>query len=217
METRWSRSWKVYVATDSRLSRGRSHVEIARQAIGGGVDVIQLRDKEADGLGFYEVGCEIRRLAKSSGVPLLVNDRLDIALAVGADGIHVGQRDLPAAIARRLIGADRILGVSAATLDEAVIAERDGADYVGLGPIFEARGTKPDAGAPLGLDLIRAVRERCRVPIIAIGGINESNILDVLDAGADGAAIISGIVSAADVAGAVRRLKRLVAEHEGEP
>ena len=151
-------------------------------------------------------------MAGDRGVPFIVNNRLDIALAVGADGVHVGQSDLPAAVARKLIGAGKILGVSATTLDEAVRAEEDGADYIGLGPIFEARGTKPDAGQPLGLDLIRAARERCALPIVAIGGINGSNICDVFEAGADCAAIISAIVSAPDIADAVRRLKELVNE-----
>jgi thiamine-phosphate pyrophosphorylase len=185
---------------------------VARAALAGGIDAIQFRDKEAEGLELYETAREIRRLAAERGVPFLVNDRLDVALAVDADGVHVGQRDLPAAVARRLIGPDKMLGVSATTLQEAALAESDGADYIGLGPIYETRATKRDAGEPLGLDLIRAVRAGCRVPIVAIGGIDESNIQAVFRTGADGVAVISGIVSALDIAGAVRKLKKLSTE-----
>lgn len=202
--------WRLYVVTDEHLSRGRSHIEIARAAIAGGAVVIQHRDKTASSGKFYRDAQEIRKLTREAGVAFIVNDNLDIALAVDADGLHIGQNDLSAPKARELLGSDRILGVSAATVDEALQAERDGADYLGVGPIFEARETKPDAGEPLGLQLLRTVREKCRLPIVAIGGINEQNLASVIEAGADAAAVISTVVQADDIAAKVRELTGII-------
>jgi thiamine-phosphate pyrophosphorylase len=174
------------------------------------VDVVQLREKEAAGRAFFEAAQEIRRLTREANVPFIVNDRVDVALAVDADGVHVGQDDLPAAVVRDLIGNEKILGVSARSLEEAVRAERDGANYIGFGPVYEARGTKPDTIEPLGLEALHEVCRTCRVPVIAIGGINDGNVEEVIDAGADGVAVISGVVSALDVVEATRRLKSLI-------
>jgi thiamine-phosphate pyrophosphorylase len=204
------REWEVCVVTDARLSRGRSHVEVAREAIAGGADVLQFREKDAPGRALYEMARQIRRLTEEAGVPFIVNDRVDIALAAGADGVHVGQQDLPATEARRLIGPDRILGVSVTSLEEAQVAERDGADYIGVGPVFEARGTKPDASPPGGLELLAGVCERRAVPVIAIGGINQDNVDRVISAGAAGVAVISAVVGAPDIAAAVRHLKERI-------
>jgi len=190
--------WSLYVITDEQLS-GRSHVEIARAAIEGGADVIQLRDKTASGRKLYEVAVEIRQLTRAAHVIFIVNDRLDIALASNADGLHVGQSDLPATVTRTLLGKDKILGVSAESVTEAIQAEQAGADYLGVGPIFEARQTKPDAGAPGGLKLLRDIRQQCSVPLVAIGGINATNIHLTLQAGANAVAIISAIVTAPDI------------------
>ena len=209
------KSWGTYVVTDATLSRGRSHVEVAREAIGGGADVVQLREKDAPSRALYEIAEKIRRLTRDAGVPFIVNDRVDIALAAGADGVHVGQDDLPASEARRLIGPDRVLGVSAASLEEALAAERDGADYIGFGPVFEARGTKPDSGPPRGLELLADVCERCAVAVIAIGGINHGNVDRVIAAGAAGVAVISGVVGARDIAAAVRDLKERIRQARG--
>jgi thiamine-phosphate pyrophosphorylase len=199
--------WGVYVLTDATLSHGRSHVEVAGEAIAGGADAIQLREKDAPGRALCEIARQIRRLTGDAGVAFIVNDRVDVALAAGADGVHVGRDDLPAAEARRLIGPDRILGVSALSLEEALSAERDGADYVGFGPVFEARGTKPDAAPPLGLERLAEVCARCAVPVIAIGGIHHGNVAGVIAAGAAGVAVISAAVGARDIAAAVRDLK----------
>jgi thiamine-phosphate pyrophosphorylase len=141
-------SWRLYVITDARLSRGRSHRQVVEAAIRGGADAIQLRDKEVPAGELYRAALELREIAREGNVAFLVNDRLDVALAAGADGVHVGQQDLPASVVRRILGPGRILGVTAETVEEALAAERDGADYLGVGPVFEARGTKPDAGAP---------------------------------------------------------------------
>lgn len=203
--------WRLYVITDERSGRGRSHLQIAEAAIRGGADVVQLRDKEASGGRLYEVALRLRKLTREAGVPFIVNDRLDVALAADADGVHVGRQDLPASAARKILGPGRILGVSAETVEEAVAAEKDGADYLGVGPVFEARGTKADAGEPLGLELVANIRRRCSLPIVAIGGINAENARKVREAGADAAAVISAIVGADDVAEAARRLKLVLA------
>lgn len=207
--------WRLHVLTDRKTSRGRSHLQVAEAAIAGGADVLQLRDKEASSGLLYREALELRKLTRDAGIPFIVNDRLDIALAVDADGVHVGQSDLPASVVRRILGPGKILGVSVATVEEAVRAERDGADYLGVGPVFEARGTKPDTGEPMGLDVIARIRPHCRLPIVAIGGINAENVRKVREAGADGAAVISAIVSTDDIPQATRRLKRIL-EGTGE-
>ena len=202
--------WRLYVITDEKASRGRSHLQVAEAAILGGADVLQLRDKEASSGRLYRVAMQLRKLTRDANIPFIVNDRLDIALAAGADGVHVGQTDLPASVVREIMGPDRILGVSVDTVEEALLAEKDGADYLGVGPVFEARGTKPDAGEPLGIDRIARIRRHCRLPIVAIGGIDLENAGKVRDAGADAAAVISAIGTADDIARAVRRLKGIL-------
>ncbi|HEY7585551.1 MAG TPA: thiamine phosphate synthase [Candidatus Deferrimicrobiaceae bacterium] len=199
--------WRLYVITDERVGRGRSHLQIAEGAILGGADAIQLRDKEASGGRLFGVALGLRRLTREAKIPFIVNDRLDVAMAVDADGVHVGQDDLPASVARRILGPGKILGVSAETVEEALAAQKDGADYLGVGPVFEARGTKADAGAPLGLELIARIRKGCSLPIVAIGGINAENARSVREAGADAVAVISAIASADDITQAAMHLK----------
>lgn len=210
-----AKSWHLYVIADEHLSGGKSHAEIARQAIAGGADVIQLRDKTASSRELYEAGQEIRRITREAGVIFIVNDRLDITMASDADGLHLGQEDFPAKVARQYLGKKKILGVSAASLTEALQAEADGADYLGVGPVFEARSTKADAGAPRGLSLITEIRQTCALPLIAIGGINQNNVGQVIHAGADGVAVISAIVAAEDVEIAAREIKKLVLREKG--
>ncbi|GAB4234382.1 MAG: thiamine phosphate synthase [Deltaproteobacteria bacterium] len=202
------RLWRLYVITDETVSRGRTHLQVAEAAILGGADAIQLRDKEAPGGKLYRVALQLRGLTREANIPLIVNDRVDIALAVDADGAHVGQGDLPASVARNLLGAGKILGVSAGSEEEAGRAEQDGADYLGVGPVFEARGTKPDAREPAGLDLIGRIRRRSRLPIVAIGGIDVENARSVREAGAGAAAVISAVAAAEDIARAAADLKR---------
>jgi thiamine-phosphate diphosphorylase len=203
-------SWNLYVITDEMLSRGRTHLEVAQQAIAGGAEVIQFRDKTASGRKLYEIGLELKKLASVKKISFMVNDRIDLALILDADGVHVGQSDIPASAVRRLLGPDKILGVSATSVAEARQAEVDGADYLGVGPIFEARRTKSDAGNPKGLDLLVKIRQQCRLPLIAIGGINQQNVARVIQAGADGAAVISAIVSADDITGAANLIRSII-------
>lgn len=202
----------MYVITDEKVSRGRTHLQVAEGAILGGADAIQLRDKQASGGRMYQAALRLRELTREAGVPLIVNDRIDIALAAGADGVHVGQEDLPASVARRLLGPGKILGVSAGSVEEAVRAERDGADYLGVGPVYDARGTKPDAREPAGLGLLEQIRGCTRLPIVAIGGIRDENARQVLEAGAGAVAVISAVAGAEDIADAAARLKRILGE-----
>ncbi len=207
--------WKLYVITDEVLSRGRTHQRIAEVALKGGADAIQLRDKDASGKKLLEAAREIRELAHRTGAPFIVNDRVDIAIASGADGVHVGQDDIPAKITRELIGDEMILGVSAITVAQAIQAEKDGADYIGFGPVFEARATKSDAGEPLGLKLLRKACSQCSIPVIAIGGINNNNVSEVIKAGACGAAVISAIVASDDIERASQEIKSEIENAEG--
>ncbi len=203
-------NWRLYVVTDERLSKGRSHVETARLAVEGGVDALQLRDKNASGKKLFEMALEIREITKDAGAAFIMNDRVDIAIAAGCDGIHLGQADLPLPAARKLVGREMIIGVSISGVTEATQAFKDGADYVSISPLFDARKTKPDAGEPLGLQALRDVSKECRLPVMAIGGINKTNIPDAIQAGAQCAAVISAVVGAEDIPLAVRELTRLI-------
>lgn len=199
--------WDLYVVTNDRLHPYRSHLDVAQAAIQGGADVIQLRDKHASGARLYQLGLELRQLTQKAGVTFIVNDRMDIALSVDADGLHLGQDDLPVEIARRCLGHGKILGVSVGSVAQAQQAQKDGADYLGVGPIFEARLTKPDAGLPCGLDLLTEIHRASCLPLVAIGGIDLENIDSVCRAGADCAAVVSAVVCASDMTEAVSRLK----------
>lgn len=201
----------LYVVTDSRLSHGASDAEVAGAAYAGGADAVQLRMKNADGRDFLEQARIARELSLEYGKCLIINDRVDIAAMSDADGVHLGQSDVPVREARKLLGHGKIVGVSVHCIGEAVRAMDDGADYLGLGPIFRT-DTKPDAGPCLGLDAIGAIRDAVDIPLVAIGGINEGNIADVMRAGADSAAVVSAVVSQSDMTAATRRLVRIVRE-----
>lgn len=200
--------WSLYVITDAQLARGRSHIEVVRAAIEGDATLVQYRQKEGTTRRLVEEAQALRELTRQAGVPFIVNDRLDVALAVEADGVHVGQEDMPARLARMLMGG-RIVGVSATNLQEALQAEQDGADYLGVGPVF-ATPTKPDAAPPMGLEGLAEVCRAVSIPVVAIGGINEQNAAEVIAAGADGVAVVSAVVAASDVAAAARRLREVI-------
>jgi len=204
----------IYVVTDEALSPERSHIEIARAALEGGASFIQLRDKRTHFERLIAIGLEIRRFTAEAGALFIVNDYVEIALACDADGLHVGQGDLSAATVRNLLPG-KLLGVSVSCVEEAIRAREDGADYVGFGPIFST-STKLDAGLPLGLEEIAHIRSSCGLPLVAIGGINESNISQVAAAGADYAGVISAVVCAPDMTEATRNLARLWEKGRGE-
>jgi len=204
----------LYVVTHPARSRGRSHEEMTVAALAGGATVIQLRDKNASTLDLYKAALRMSALCAEAVALFIVNDRLDIALAVGA-GVHLGQDDIPADVARRLLGPGKVLGVSVENAEQARKASSDGADYVAIGPIYEARGTKADAGAPVGAAAVTALRPAMGLPIVAIGGIKHQHIAEIITAGAAGAAVVSAIVSAEDVTNATREMKRLIVEARG--
>ncbi len=202
--------YSLYLVTDSGLSRGRSHEEIVACAIRGGVTIVQLREKDCCTRDMIEMAGRLVALCRGHNVPLIVNDRLDVALAVDADGVHVGQDDIPVPVARRLLGPKKILGVTAHTPEQALKAIEEGADYIGASPIFTT-ATKADAGKPIGLDGLKKICKKCGVPVVGISGINASNAESVIRAGAAGVAVVSAIVSAEDVEHAARELARIVA------
>ena len=209
--------YSLYLVTDRTLSLGRSTVEVVRAAIRGGVSCVQLREKGCSTREFMDEARLLKALLAGTGVPLFINDRLDVALAVGADGVHLGQNDLAIADARRLVGNRMIIGISAESVADAVRAEAEGADYIGASPVFTTP-TKTDTAPPLGLDGLRAIRRAVQLPLVAIGGINADNAAAVLRAGADGLAVVSAIVSAPCPRTAAAGLRqRIQSTHNEEP
>jgi thiamine-phosphate pyrophosphorylase len=204
-------NFELYVITDEAIAGGRSHVEIAQQALRGGADVIQLRDKGRSCAELACVGREIAAIIRKAGAVFIVNDRLDVAIACGADGVHLGQDDMRLSTARQLAPPGFIIGISVGTVAEAIDAEREGADYIALSPTFSTI-SKEDAGCGHGLERLREIRRAVSLPLVAIGGINRHNARDVIAAGADGIAVISAVVASPDITSAARELKDLVQE-----
>ena len=201
--------YSLYLVTDRSLSKGRSTAEIVAAAVAGGVSCIQLREKSCGTRKFLNEALALQPLLKSRNIPLIINDRLDIALAIEADGVHLGQSDMPLGRARKIAGDSLIIGISAESVDDALRAEQEGADYIGISPVFSTP-TKTDIAPPLGLEGVRQIRALVDIPLVGIGGINSDNAESVLAAGADGIAVVSAIVSAADPAGAAKKLKTLI-------
>lgn len=199
------RRWGLYVVTDRAQTSGRSLEEVVRTALRGGARAFQLREKDLEGRELTALAERLVRLIQPAGGLLLINDRIDVTLAVGASGTHLSQRGLPPTVARRLLGPERLLGVSCHSLAEAEEAQAGGADFILLGPIFFTPSKAP-YGPPVGVELLRRVRPRIHIPIFAIGGINAGNKQEVLDAGADGIAVISAVMAANNVSAAVQAL-----------
>ena len=196
----------LYLCTDRILAKGRPLAEAVDAAIAGGVTMVQLREKNAETLEFYTIARELAAITRRRGVPLVINDRIDIALAIGAGGLHLGQTDMPLAEARRLVGKDMFIGISASTVEEALKAERGGADYLGVGAVFPT-GSKADAGEAVGIVRVTEIRAAVKLPIVAIGGIGPANAASVMAAGADGVAVISAILSQPDIKYAAKALR----------
>lgn len=207
-------SIETYLVTQGDLhERGtRATVEAA---IEGGIDVVQLREKHATARERYELGLELREVTSEAGLPLVVNDRIDLAAAIDADGVHLGDDDLPVAVARERLGEDAIVGRSVSSPEAAREAERAGADYLGVGAVF-ATGTKEtrESESEIGLETVRAVREAVDLPFVAIGGITAANAGEVVRAGADGVAVVSAIAAAENPTAATRELRGAIESAE---
>lgn len=203
--------YSLYLVTDRSLARGRSTLEIVRAAVDGGATVVQLREKDCSTREFIEQALAIKDFLKDRAVPLIINDRLDVAQAVKADGVHLGQTDMPLKVAKKILGDSMIIGISAESLQDAVEAEKGGADYLGVSPIY-ATPTKTDTALPLGLEGLREIRKAVRIPLVGIGGLNRDNAAKVIRNGADGVAVVSAIVAADDPQKAADALRQIITE-----
>jgi thiamine-phosphate pyrophosphorylase len=204
----------VYLVTDRYLLSGKSLDDVILDAVKGGVTMVQLREKNASTRFFIEEARRIRKILTFYAVPLIINDRVDVALAVGADGVHIGQEDMPYPIARKLLGPGAIIGLSIETLEQAEAAEDFDVAYLGVSTIFPT-STKTDTRNHWGLDGLRKIRDMSRHPLVAIGGIHAANAADVVQAGADSIAVVSAICSAPDPQKATEQLRRLILDAKG--
>lgn len=206
--------YSLYLVTDRALSLGRSNLEVIEAAVSGGVTLVQLREKEASTQEFYQEGLNIKDYLEAARIPLIINDRIDIALALDADGVHLGQEDMPVDVARKILGPCKIIGASAFTTQEAVAAESMGADYLGLSPIFVTT-TKPELVAEIGLEGISSLKQAVKIPIVGIGSMHQSNAYEAVRAGLDGVAVVSAICSQEDPKAAAAAIKAEVMRAKG--
>jgi thiamine-phosphate pyrophosphorylase len=204
----------TYLVTQASLSAGHTTPEVVAAAIEGGVDVVQVREKDATARERLAVAREVRERTREAGVPLIINDRVDIAAAADADGVHLGDDDLPVAAAREQLGEDAVIGRSVSTPEAAREAEAAGADYLGVGAVYatSSKGDIEEDEHEIGLDAVRAVDAAVDIPFVGIGGVTPENAAEVVAAGADGVAVISAITAAEDPERATRQLKEAVAE-----
>ena len=196
--------YTLYLVTDRDVLRGRDLIKCIEDSILGGVTLVQLREKNVTSREFYEIAIKVKEVTSKYNVPLIINDRLDIALAIDADGLHIGQKDLPASVARKILGKDKILGVSAATLQEALKAEKDGADYLGVGAVFST-STKKDT-RDVSYETLSNITASVNIPVVAIGGINESNVTKLKGSNIDGIAVVSCILGKENVKVAAKKM-----------
>lgn len=199
--------YSVYLVTDRRDKTDEEFLNIIEEAIKGGTTIVQLREKTASTKEFYDLALRVKEITSRYGVPLLINDRIDIALAVDSEGVHIGQDDMPADIAREIIGEDKILGVSASTVEEAKKAEKDSADYIGSGAVFPT-ATKDDADS-VSKEELKAIVDSIDIPVVAIGGINVENANTLKGIGIAGFSVVSTIMSAEDPKEASKKLKEI--------
>lgn len=199
--------YTLYLVTDRQLMSCDSLTEAVEQAILGGCTMIQLREKELPSLEFYNQAVAVKQVTERYHIPLIINDRIDIAMAVQAAGVHIGQHDLPAATVRKVIGENMLLGVSASSIAEAIQAQQDGADYLGVGAMFPT-GTKTDAES-VSMEELQKIRAAVSLPIVVIGGINKGNAGRFKPMGIDGLAVVSAIIAQSDIKAAAAELKDL--------
>lgn len=199
--------YSLYLVTDRSFLRGRKLKNVVEDAIKGGVTLVQVREKDISTREFYKVALEVKEVTDKYKVPFIINDRIDIAQAVDADGVHLGQDDMPLTIARKILGEEKIIGISVGNVEEAKEAERDGADYVGIGAVFFT-GSKKDIDTPIGVEGLKEIVDSINIPSVAIGGVNEENTADIMRTGTDGIAVISAILNNEDVKIAAENLKK---------
>jgi len=200
----------LYLVTDRRLAGNRPLTEVVQQAVAGGVTMVQLREKECSSREYLELALALKKLLPP-GTPLIINDRLDVALAAAADGLHLGQNDLPPEVARRYLGPGAIIGLTVERPEQLAAAENLPVDYLAISPVFPTP-TKTDTGPAWGLEGLALARKKTQHPLVAIGGINETNVAGVIRAGADGVAVVSAICAAPDPELAARKLRQLIEE-----
>jgi thiamine-phosphate pyrophosphorylase len=205
---RYKTDYSLYLVTDSTMLSGITLEEAVEQAVLGGVTIVQLREKNSSSLQFYKTAVKVKEVTDRHKTPLIINDGLDIALSVDAAGVHLGQKDLPCAAARRILGKDKIIGVSAATLEKAIAAQQDGADYIGAGAVFNT-GTKKDT-RELSIAKLKEIAGKLDIPVIAIGGINSENAMLLKHTGIKGIAVASGILAQSDICNAARSLRHIM-------
>lgn len=199
--------YTLYLCTDRELMTTDTITEAVELAIKGGVTVVQLREKNCSGRKFLEIAHEVKEITDAYEVPLIINDRLDIAMAVDADGVHLGQKDLPAAVARELLGPDKIIGVSAWNAELALQAQKDGADYIGAGDVF-GTSTKADTHH-VSLQELAKIKRTVKIPVVAIGGVNMENAEKLKGTGIDGVAVISAVLAARNITAAAEELSQV--------
>lgn len=199
--------YSLYLVTDRGIIQNKDLLECIDEAVEGGVTLVQLREKDVPSREFYDIAKKVKELIQPKGVPLLINDRLDIALAVDADGLHIGQEDLPVQVARRLLGREKILGLSVSSVEEALQGERAGADYLGAGAVFHT-ASKDVTVPPIGTTGLKMIREAVSIPVVGIGGIGLSNLEEVKRTGVNGVAVISAILGEQNIREAARRLSK---------
>ncbi|MCL5798078.1 MAG: thiamine phosphate synthase [Patescibacteria group bacterium] len=203
--------YSLYLVTDKNLAGKKSVLSIVALAIEGGVTIVQYREKNASTRLMIEEGRALHKITTKAGIPLIIDDRIDVALAIDAEGVHVGQSDMPANIVRQIIGQEKILGVTASNVVEAKKAVKDGADYLGVSDIFGST-TKTDTGKPVGIGMLKKIKKVVKIPIVGIGGVTLENANQVIRARADGIAVISAVFLVNEPKLAAEKLKKIVSE-----
>lgn len=200
-------NYKLYLVSDRYMLNGKDLIQSLEEAILGGVTMLQLRDKDNSTLDFYKEAIKVKQLTRKYNIPYIINDRLDIAMAVDADGAHLGQDDMPLSVARKLLGPDKIIGISVQNIDEALKAQEGGADYIGVGAIFDT-STKKDAHS-VKITTLDGIKKAVNIPVVAIGGINYLNAMEVIGMGIEGIAVISAILGEKNIKDASEKLMSL--------
>ena len=200
--------YTLYLVSDRKALKGKDFLLSIEESLEGGVSLLQLREKDLSSLEFYNMAVEVKELTDKYNVPLIINDRIDIALAVDASGVHLGQKDIPTSVARKILGKEKIIGVSSRTIQEAQLAQEQGADYLGVGAMFPTN-TKEDT-VSVSYELLKQIKQSVNIPIVAIGGINQQNLNNLKGTGINGVAVASAILSAKDIKQAAEEMQMLL-------